>query len=145
MSIRIFVSFDADNDDDLFEQLQIESARPGLEVELSARSHRGQVTDAWTASSRTRIRAADEVVVICGEHTDGSESMAAELRIAQEEGKPYLLLWGRRELMCTKPDSAKRNDAMYSWTQDNLATQLALMRRNAKPLEVPESCKRHPR
>jgi hypothetical protein len=68
--------------------------------------------------------------------------VAAELRIAREEGKPYLLLWGRRELMCTKPEGAKPSDAMYSWTRDILESQLSATLRNAGPLEVPESCKR---
>jgi hypothetical protein len=100
------------------------------------------MTEAWTASSRTQIRAAEEVVVICGEHTNASPRVAAELRIVQEEGKPYLLLWGRRELMCTKPNGAKPTDAMYSWSPDILESQMSVTLRNSKPLEVPENCKR---
>ncbi len=140
--IRIFVSFDGDHDADLHDLLQAQSMRPGSVFEFSARSQGGAMTAAWTNSSHTRICAADEVVVICGEHTNASPRMAAELRIAQEEGKPYLLLWGRRELMCTKPDGAKPSDAMYSWTHDVLESQMSTTLRNSKPLEVPESCKR---
>ena len=94
------------------------------------------------AMRRNRIRAADEVVLICGEHTSDSPRMAAELRIALEESKPYLLLWGRREMMCTKPIGAKSTDAMYSWTRDVLESQMSATLRNSKPPEVPESCKR---
>ncbi len=140
--IRIFVSFDGDHDADLHDLLHAESTRPDSAFEFSARSQGGAMTEAWTATSRTRIRAADEVVVICSEHTNASPRVAAELRIAQEEEKPYLLLWGRRELMCTKPEGAKPSDAMYSWTRNILESQMSQVLRNSKPLEVPESCKR---
>jgi len=82
------------------------------------------------------------VVVICGEHTNASPNVAAELRVAQEEGKPYLLVWGRRERMCTKPVGAKPTDSMYSWTREILENQMWATLRDSKPLEVPESCKR---
>ncbi len=140
--IRIFVSFDGDHDADLHDLLHAQSMRPGSAFEFSARSQGGAMTEAWTASSRTQIRAAEEVVVICGEHTNASPRVATELRIVQEEGKPYLLLWGRRELMCTKPNGAKPTDAMYSWSPDILESQMSATLRNSKPLEVPESCKR---
>ncbi len=140
--IRIFVSFDGDHDADLHDLLQAQSMRPGSAFEFSAHSQGGTMTEAWTAGSRTRICAADEVVVICGEHTNASPRVAAELRIAQEEGKPYLLLWGRRDLMCTKPDAAKPNDAMYSWTRDILETEMSATLRNSKPVSVPERYKR---
>lgn len=122
--IRIFVSFDNEHDADLHDRLQAQSAKPGSTFEFSAHSRGGEMTEAWTTSSRNRIRAADEVVVICGEHTHASPRVAAELRIAQEEERPYLLLWGRRERMCTKPTTARNADGMYSWTWEILQTQL---------------------
>jgi len=143
--IRIFSSFDGDHDSDLQDQLEAQSQRPGARFELSARSQGLTTAETWAASSRTRIRAADEMVVICGEHTNASSRVAAELRIAQEEGKPYLLLWGRRERMCTKPVGALSSDPMYSWATDILESQMSTTLRNAKPLEVPESCKGHQR
>ena len=140
--IRIFISFDAEHDGDLHDRLRAECAKPTASFELAAHSQGAALTEAWAASSRSRIRAADEVVVICGEHTGACERVAAELRIAQEEDKPYMLLWGRRERMCTKPVGAKSTDAMYSWTPDILETQLSAVLRNANPPAVPESLKR---
>jgi len=140
--IRIFVSFDGSHDSDLGDRLQAEALRSDSVFDLSARSQGEALTETWIATSRHRIRAADEVVVICGEHTNASPRVAAELRIAREEGKPYLLLWGRRERMCTKPEGARPSDAMYSWTPDILETQLRSTLQHAKPREVPESCKR---
>jgi hypothetical protein len=55
---------------------------------VAARSEAGTVTDHWCEAVRRRIRA-DEVIVICGEHTDDSVRMSSELRVAQEERKPY--------------------------------------------------------
>jgi len=63
--------------------------------------------------------------VICGEHTDDSRRVSAELKIAQEEHKPYVLLWGRREKMCKKPQGARAIDGMYGWTAGVLERQLA--------------------
>jgi hypothetical protein len=81
---------------------------------------------------RRRIAQADEVVVICGEHTDESSQVSAELRIAQEEHKPYVLLWGRRDCMCKKPRSARPEDGMYLWTPSMLEHQLALSLRQSR-------------
>ena len=140
--IRIFISFDGDHDADLRDLLQEQCDRPGSMFEFAARSQGASLNEAWNASSRSRIRAADEMVVICGEHTNASPRVAAELRIAQEEDKPYLLLWGRREMMCTKPVGAKNSDVMYSWTREILEGQMTTTLRNWKPREVPESAKR---
>jgi hypothetical protein len=67
-----------------------------------------------------------------------------ELEIACEEDKPYVLVWGRRESMCTKPDSARPGDGMYSWTRETLESQLAAALRAAAPRVIPESCKKRP-
>jgi len=141
-SIQIFVSFDGDHDVDLRDQLVAESARPGSRFQFTDSSRGEALTGAWTASARSRIRAVDEVLVVCGEYTDASPRMAAELRIIHEEGKPYLLLWGRRERMCTKPEGAKSTDVMYSWTREILERQMNETLRISKPPVVPESCKR---
>lgn len=127
--IRIFVSFDGEHDADLHERLRAESQQGGRELELSGHSHGGAMTKAWIATCRSRIRAADEVIVLCGEHTHSCERVATELRIAQEEKTPYLLLWGRRERMCTKPTTAKPADGMYRWSWDILQSQIHTLRR----------------
>jgi hypothetical protein len=81
---------------------------------------------------RRRIREADQVIVICGEHTGASMGVSAELRIAQQERAPYFLLWGRREIMCTKPIGAKSAEGMYSWTRQILQDQMTLTLRRAR-------------
>jgi hypothetical protein len=80
--------------------------------------------------------------VICGEHTAASLSASAELRIAREEQKPYFLLWGRRESMCTKPAGARSTDCMYSWTWAILQSRIVMTLRKALPCKVSKDCKR---
>jgi hypothetical protein len=78
------------------------------------------MTGNWKEKVRTRIRSVDQVIVICGEYTDTASGVSVELTIAQEEKKPYFLLWGRSEKTCKKPKSAKDSDKIYKWTWDNL-------------------------
>jgi len=126
---RIFASFDVDHDPDLYERLVAEAGEAGLGITVSGRSEPFTAAVEWSERSRARICEAERVLVICGEYTDASAGVAAELRIAQEERKPYLLLWGRRDLMCTKPAGAKASEGMYTWTSPILQEQFALMGR----------------
>lgn len=138
--IRIFVSYDIENDADLCDRLLDQSNHGGSGFEIAGVSEKA--SDPEGERVRRRIDAADEVIVLCGEHTDESPRASSELKIAQEEEKPYLLLWGRREVMCKRPVSAKPGDVMYSWTEEILRDQIAATLRNAGPREVPENCKR---
>jgi hypothetical protein len=140
--IRVFMSFDLEHDRDLGDLLLAESRRAGSGFEICARSEAGVMNDRWSGAVRRRIRSSDEVIVICGAHTDASPRVSAELRIAHEEVKPYFLLWGRRDHMCTKPALAKKAEGMYSWTRDTLESRIAATLRSAKPPDIPEDCKR---
>jgi hypothetical protein len=126
--VRVFLSFDLDHDGDLEGRL-VEQAGARRSFAISERSEDGPIDGSWTARARDRIAAADEVVVICGEHTDRADGVSAELRIAQEAHKPYLFVWGRRERMCKKPRGARPGDAMYSWTPAILEEQIASLAR----------------
>jgi hypothetical protein len=130
--VRVFVSYDPERDADLYELLVRQAAKDASGFEISARSMTRPKADLWDDELRTAIRAADQVIILCGEHTDDSGRMGAELRMAQEEGRPYLLLWGRRELMCRKPATARPADAMYSWTFEILQHQLLTVVRAAR-------------
>ncbi len=141
-NVRIFMSFDPENDKDLHDLLLEQSLRQSSGFKISARSEAATVTDGWDERLRRQISQADEVIVICGEHTASSVRVSAELRIAQEEQKPYFLLWGRRERMCTRPIGSKRDDSMYSWTWEILQDQIVTTLRNAQPREVADRYKR---
>jgi hypothetical protein len=138
----VFLSYDVDHDRDLGDRFSDQSQRGGSGFSVVSRSESGAVTDRWQAGVRRRVRDADEIVVICGEHTASSERVNTEMRIAGEEQKPCLLLWGRRERMCSMPVGVKRTAVMYSWTWETLVHLVAQTLRDAQPLEIPESCKR---
>lgn len=140
--IRVFMSFDLAHDRDLKERLVAESLKAGSGFAISGHSEAAEMTDAWTHRLRGRIGEADEVIVICGEHTRDSAQVGAEIGIAQEKQKPYFLLWGRREVMCTKPIGAAATDSMYSWMSSVIRDQVTMTLRLAQPREVPEHAKR---
>ena len=141
MTLRVFVAFDVDHDKDLFDLL-LESSRHQGVYEVSGRSRSDAISDPWQQKTQALIAAADQVVVVCGEHTDQSERVSAEFRLAREQGKPVLLLWSRREAMCKKPVGARPDDSMYSWTADILRDQLLANQRKAMPVRVPDRLKR---
>ena len=128
--IRVFVSYDRESDTDLYDLLAEKASKQSCRFEVTARSCGLSARESDEALRRA-IRAADQVIVICGEHTDSSVSMATELRVAQEEERPYVLLWGRRDRMCTKPLTATSADAIYSWTWEILERQLVTVLRAA--------------
>lgn len=117
---RVFTSFDFDHDEDLRNLLVGQSKNPDSPFELADWSLKEPLTGDWKEKVRTRIRSVDIFVVICGENTDTAAGVSVELSIAQEEKKPYFLLWGRANKTCKKPKSAKNSDKIYKWTWDNL-------------------------
>jgi hypothetical protein len=130
--VRVFVSYDLDHDGDLVTRLLEEAAEPSSGFEVTARSHAHSPADPTDHDLRRAICGAEQVIVLCGEHTEDSHRVAAELRIAQEEERPYVLLWGRRDPMCTRPVTARPTDPMYSWTPEILRNQLQTLRRLAE-------------
>ena len=131
--IRVFVSFDIEHDGELYELLLGQSGSPGFDFAVLGCSAGGTATDVVSETVRGRIREADQVIVICGEHTDSSSRVSAELRIAQEGRIPYFLLWGRRDIMCAKPIGAKPGEGMYSWTRQILEEQITVASRQIRP------------
>jgi hypothetical protein len=142
--MRVFVSFDERHDIDLYDRFLEQSRRAGSSFEVVCEASNSMRSRGWSEHPRASIRSADEVVILCGEHTHESLRVSMELEITYEEEKPYVLVWGRRESMCTKPDSARPSDGMYSWTRETLESQLATALRAAAPRVIPESCKKRP-
>lgn len=116
---RLFISFDYDYDLDLKNALVAQARNPDSPFEIADWSVK-EASPGWRADARRRIRASDIVAVICGEHTDKAAGVAVELSIAQEEGIPYFLLYGRSSKVCKKPTTARASDKMYDWTWPNL-------------------------
>jgi len=142
--VGVFVIFDVEHDGDLYELLRVQSDSPGCEFSVIGGSKGSSHTEAERESLRRRIREADQVIVICGEHAEESPPIHTELLIARDEQKPYFLLWGRRDVMCTKPIGAKRTEGMYGWTQQCLHEQIVLNLRSRDTDREAKSLRRKP-
>ena len=142
--MKVFISFDERHDRDLYQRFIEQSRRPGASFDVVRDQSTAMRAKGWSEHPRGHIRSADEVVFLCGEHTNESLRMSVELDITREEEKPYILVWGRRDQMCTKPEGALPADGMYSWTHDILESQMAATLRAAAPRVIPESYKRPP-
>lgn len=116
---RVFISYDYDHDLDLKTMLVGQAGNPDSPFDIADWSIK-VASPTWRDEARRRIRASDSVAVICGLSTHTATGVAAEVTIAQEEGKPYFLLSGRVAGTCTKPTTALGADSMYRWTWDNL-------------------------
>lgn len=119
--VPVFISFDFDYDEDLKNLLVGQSKNDDSPFEISDVSVREE-SDDWEDDARRRIRRADQVAVICGEHTDTATGVSKEIRIARDEDTTYFLLYGRSGKTCVKPKAAEEGDKMYRWTWENLKT-----------------------
>ena len=117
---RVFISFDYDHDSDLKTLLVGQAKNEDSPFEIADWSIKEELTGDWKEKVRAKIKQVGVVAVICGEHTDTATGVSAEVKIAQEEEKPYFLLWGRSSKTCVKPKSANQSDKIYKWTWDNL-------------------------
>jgi len=117
---RVFISFDYDHDLDVKNLLVGQSKNIDTPFEIADFSIKEAISGDWKKRARTRIKGCDVVAVICSPHTNSATGVSAEVKIAQEEGVDYFLLWGRNDKTCTKPTAAKSSDKIYKWTWDNL-------------------------
>lgn len=120
-----FISFDYDNDKNIYRSLLAQSEDPQLAFHVSEWSVKEPISEKWKEEVRDRIRRTNLSIVLCGEHTDQAAGVAAEVTIMQEEGKPYFLLKGRKKKTCKKPRTALRSDKIHKWSQKNLKKLVA--------------------
>jgi hypothetical protein len=123
--LRVFTAFDYDHDEPLRNLLMGQSKHPGSPFEMHDWSVKDPFTGDWQAKVRAKMRAVDQVIVLCGQYTHTAVGVATELTIAREEKKPYFLLAGYADRACTRPVSAAPGDKMYTWTWDNIRALLA--------------------
>ncbi|MFZ0848255.1 MAG: TIR domain-containing protein [Hyphomicrobiaceae bacterium] len=122
---RVFISLDYDHDQGLKELLVGQAKNPDTPFELADWSIKEPIAGNWKDRARARIRSVDVIAVLCGQFTHTASGVSAEVEIAQEEKKPYFLLWGYADKTCTKPLAAYPNDKVYKWTWDNLKALIA--------------------
>ena len=115
-----FISFDYDHDNDLRGNLVAQFKDSESPFSITDLSVRGPIDENWRREVRKRIQKADLMIVICGEHTHDAAGVAAEITIAQEVGKRYILLRGRKKKTCTKPRNTLACDEMHNWKWEKL-------------------------
>lgn len=123
--VPVFISFDFDHDQDLKVLLVGQALNEDSPFSIVDFSVKEPLTGDWKAKVRTRIRRADVVIVICGHDTRTATGVDTELRISQEEGKPYFFLCGRADNRYQTPSSARVTDKVYDWTWPNLKLLIA--------------------
>ena len=117
---RAFISFDFDHDEELRDHLVAQSKNPNSPFSIGDYSVHTPVNSQWKKQVRERIRSADIVIFICGEHTHDAKGVTAEMSFTREEKKPYFLLRGRPEKNCNKPKGALKTDEMHKWRWSSL-------------------------
>lgn len=117
---KVFISFDFDNDSDLRDFLVGQAKHPESPFEIENWSLKEPLTGDWKEKIKTRIRRCDQVIVMCGNYTDKATGVNIELKITQEERKPYFLLAGRKDGNNKKPSNSLPTDKLYNWTWENL-------------------------
>jgi hypothetical protein len=120
-NVPVFISFDYDHDEDLRTLLVGQSKHDDSPFFISDWSIKDASTD-WKDKARTRIGRVDQVIVICGKHTDSATGVNVEIGITREEKKKYFLLAGRADGGNKKPTAALESDKLYEWTWANLKT-----------------------
>lgn len=121
---KVFISFDFDHDEDLKHFFVGQAKLPDTPFEISDLSVKQALLGDWKAKVRQKIVNAQQVVVICGEWTHTAKGVTEEIKIAQELGKPYFLIKGRKDKTCTWPIGVKSTDKMYPWTWENVGLLL---------------------
>lgn len=120
--LRVFVSYDSDNDHDLLQLLAAQAGEAESHFEIVDWS--GNKNTAGNADLSERLTKVDSVIVICGELTSASQRVAEEVSAAQQLGKPYLLLWGRKGRLVSTPATALPSDHLHEWKWSVLEQQL---------------------
>ena len=117
---KVFISFDFDHDEELKNLFVGQAKHDDTPFEITDVSVKQTLFGDWKEKARQKIKNAEQVVVICGEYTHTASGVSAEVKMAQEENKPYFLLKGRNNKTCTKPVAAKVSDTIYNWTWENV-------------------------
>lgn len=122
---RVYVAFDYSEDLDVKENLIAQARLPESPFEIVDHSITAPVPHGWVDTARSRIYAAECVIVLCGTQTHQSKGVVTELQIAQEIGRRYFLLAGTRKHTPTRPPNARASDRIWRFTWPTVAALLA--------------------
>lgn len=116
--LRVFVSFDFDNDQQLKHLLIGQTKRKHLSFSVVDGSLKEASPEPrWKEAALKEIRRCDIVVVLLGRYTHRAPGVLAEVAMARAEGKPIVQLIGSRVGGYVRVRGGGR---VLAWTQDNL-------------------------
>jgi hypothetical protein len=122
--IPVYVSFDYDHDATLKELLVGQAKNDDSPFFIEDWSIKDPSSD-WKDKAKSRIKRANQVIVLCGKHVDTATGVNVEIRLAREVATPYFLLAGNSDGGNKTPTAALSTDKLYRWTWDNLKTLIA--------------------
>ena len=117
---KVFISFDVDHDALTKEALAAQAKLEDSPFDFYDASIKSELSGDWKEKARIRIRNADIVIVLCGEHTGSASGVSAELELVREERKSYFCLRAYADKVCVLPKTAPSGEKLYRWTWDNL-------------------------
>jgi len=116
--LRVFVSFDFDNDKIVKDFIVGQSKLSDSPFEISDWSMKEAAPQAnWEAEAKARISRSDMVIVMVGLKTYRAPGVLKEVKIARVLKKPIYQIIGYRNGNYTPVPDAGR---LYSWNWDNL-------------------------
>ena len=95
-SLRIFVSFEFDKDNDLKNQFFAQSKDLSPHRVVSYSLNEAYPTEEWKDKARSAIRGCDVVIVLVGQDTHNAPGVETEIDIARQLGKPILQIVPQR-------------------------------------------------
>jgi hypothetical protein len=122
--VKVFASFDCDNDEKLLKRLLSEGKASDARFIVMDRSTKEAPSPDRAERLCQRMSRVDAVFVLCGPWTHKAPNVDEEVRMAQELGIRYYLLKGHTFKECSRPASARLSDKMFKWlkaTPDELA------------------------
>jgi hypothetical protein len=123
--VPVFVCYDREHDEALRERLVEQAKNVDAPFRVVGVSLAGPPSGEWDRETRGLIRAAEQVIVLCGEHTGAAAGVSKEFAIAREEGRPLFLLARPGREPCTTPNAATPSDKLYQWTWTNVKRLVA--------------------
>ena len=89
-TLKIFVSFEYDKDNDLKNGFFIQAEEHSSHRIVSSSLRRAYETAEWKEKARTAIRGSNVVIVLVGQDTHNAPGVLTEVEIAGQLGKPIL-------------------------------------------------------
>jgi hypothetical protein len=115
---RVFISFDFDQDKALKDLLIGQALNPACPFEVIDSSLKEAAPEeGWEEKAKAKIRHADLVIVLVGNHTYQARGVLREVRLARREKRKIVQLIGHKDSRHRRVPGA---GILYHWTWENM-------------------------